>query len=143
MELNEVENKFWDLESKLDDIKNNYLNLELELSYFVTDSLLLIENLDPESLRIPTFALSHIIRNYRDYKYQELLKKLIVSNNFVPGTLPYYTIEIFKEKEFGPFLQYLVQNPNLLKSEKDYYTKLKKSYDRRLARRQTKNTRAD
>ena len=138
MEMYDVENKFWDLESKLDEIENNYLNLELELSYFVTDSLLLIDNLDLESLRIPTFAQIHIICTYKDYKYHEILKKLLVAKNFVPDTLPYYTREIFTEKEFEPFLQYLVQNPNLDKWGKDYYTKIKKSYDRRLAREQTK-----
>jgi hypothetical protein len=137
METHEIENKFWDLESNLNEIESNYLDLEEQLAHFVTDSLLLIENLDLESLAIPIFAQSLIIRNYRDYKYQDLLKKLLVSKNFTPGLI-YRTREIFTEKEFEPFLQYLLQNPNLDQYAREYYTNLKKSYDRRLTREQTK-----
>ena len=139
MNLDEIEDKFYELESSL-----NELRYDLEcLSSFTSELLVILsdynEDLRWEDRLINTLTnkiQNYLIKNYKEYRNQSLIAVILKSSSFKPD---YEIIDIAYEEEFAPFLGHLIQNPNL----SDYNKKQLESHERRLTRRQTKNTRAD
>lgn len=140
MNLDEIEDKFYELESSL-----NELRYDLEcLSSFTSELLVILsdynDDLRWEDRLINTLTnkiQNYLIKNYKEYRNQSLIAVILTSSSFRPDNeIVQFAI---REEEFAPFLGHLIQNPNLDIHEKNQL----KSHERRLTRRQTKNTRAD